>query len=63
MSRIAFGRAVGAISRIREGWAESGGEPTDEGKIKRTAVRELADCQPSRSLCLHIGFWNRHDWR
>jgi hypothetical protein len=35
-------------------------EPTteegEEGKIKRTAVRELADPQRSRNLCLHIGF-------
>ena len=29
---------------------------TEEGKIKRTGVRKLADLQRSRNLCLHIGF-------
>ena len=32
------------------------GEEGEEGKIKRTGVRELADLQRSRNLCLHIGF-------
>ena len=31
-------------------------EEGEEGKIKRTRVRELADPQRSRNLCLHIGF-------
>jgi hypothetical protein len=30
---------------------------TGEGKIKRTAVRELAPCWRSRNPCLHIGFF------
>jgi hypothetical protein len=29
---------------------------TEEGKIKRTGVRDLAARQRSRNLCLHIGF-------
>ena len=36
---------------------------TDEGKIKRTGVRKLADPHRSRTLCLHIGFKKRDDWR
>ena len=31
-------------------------EEGEEGKIKRTGVRELAARQRSRNLCLHIGF-------
>jgi len=29
---------------------------TDDGKIKRTGVRELSDDRRSGNLCLHIGF-------
>jgi hypothetical protein len=43
-----------------EDWAQEasdrGGEEGEEGKIKRTGVRELAARQRSRNLCLHIGF-------
>jgi hypothetical protein len=35
-------------------WAQE--TTTEEGKIKRTGVRELADDRRSGNLCLHIGF-------
>lgn len=41
----------------------AGDQQTLLGKIKRTGVRELADRQRSRNLCLHIGFWKGTDWR
>ena len=52
--RIRFALLEACSSGIGRGRRAT--EEGEEGKIKRTGVRELADRQRSRNLCLHIGF-------
>jgi hypothetical protein len=51
-NRREYGESLG----LEVGPWEPATEEGEEGKIKRTSVRELADPQRSRNPCLHIGF-------